>query len=312
MRSRTTIICATVLAASLGGAALMSQRTARLREGAGREEVLYLPAPRILKRVSLGYDGLLADIYWTRTVQYFGERHHRKAMRYELLAPLLDTTTELDPHLLIAFQFGSVFLAQMPPEGAGEPDQAVQLVERGITANPAQWRLYYYLGWIEYDRRNYAAASRAFARGSEVKGAPAAMKVLSAAMAQHGGDRETAQFLWTQIYQTTDDPDIRANAVKRLQALQVDEDVENLENALQAYRRAAGHFPDTWMELEAVGWRGQAIDPVGNAYVLQPGGRVEVRDPDRLPFITRGLPPGQEPSLLASPKQREAVREEVH
>ena len=26
--------------------------------------------------MSLGYDGLLADIYWTRAVQYFGSKHH--------------------------------------------------------------------------------------------------------------------------------------------------------------------------------------------------------------------------------------------
>jgi hypothetical protein len=28
----------------------------------------------MLKKLSLGYDSLLADIYWTRTVQYYGRR----------------------------------------------------------------------------------------------------------------------------------------------------------------------------------------------------------------------------------------------
>jgi hypothetical protein len=58
------------------------------------EEVLYLSSPKVLKRASLGYDGLLADIYWTRAVQYFGFRHHNFASdSYNLLAPLLEITT---------------------------------------------------------------------------------------------------------------------------------------------------------------------------------------------------------------------------
>ena len=39
-------------------------------------------------------------------------------------------------------------------------------------------------------------------------------------------------------------------------------------------------------------------DPLGKPYQLMPGGRVQVQDPDDLPFITHGLPPGREPSNL--------------
>ena len=64
-----------------------------------------------MKRLSLGYDGLLADIYWTRAVQYFGTRHQQqRAQLQSLLAPLLEITTTLDPQLLVAYQFGANFL----------------------------------------------------------------------------------------------------------------------------------------------------------------------------------------------------------
>ncbi len=46
-------------------------------------------------------------------------------------------TTTLDPKLLPAYEFGSVFLAQKPPEGAGDPAAAARLVEKGIRENPA-------------------------------------------------------------------------------------------------------------------------------------------------------------------------------
>ncbi|MGH9350714.1 MAG: hypothetical protein ACRD2G_00895, partial [Terriglobia bacterium] len=33
---------------------------------------LYVSSGVSLRRLSLGYEGLLADIYWTRAIQYFG------------------------------------------------------------------------------------------------------------------------------------------------------------------------------------------------------------------------------------------------
>ena len=42
------------------------------------QEMLYIPSPKIVKRLSLGYSGLLADVYWTRVVQYFGAKHQAK------------------------------------------------------------------------------------------------------------------------------------------------------------------------------------------------------------------------------------------
>ena len=54
----------------------------------------------------------------------------------DLLWPLLDVTTTLDPHLLVAYRFGSMFLSDAPPRGAGRPDLGMQLIQRGIQANP--------------------------------------------------------------------------------------------------------------------------------------------------------------------------------
>src|SRR5258707_3621565 len=114
------------------------------------EEVLYLPSGKTVKHLSLGYSGLLADIYWTRAVQYFGGKHAQQSMRYDLLYPLLDITTDLDPHLIEAYHSGSVFLSQPPPDGAGQPDKAVALLEKGIRENPSYWRLYFTLGFVHY------------------------------------------------------------------------------------------------------------------------------------------------------------------
>jgi hypothetical protein len=305
-RAAITVTLTTVLVVCMASAIVLLRRIDRMRSGAVLEEVLYIPSAKILKRMSLGYDGLLADVYWTRAVQYFGGKHHAKTMQYQLLAPLLDITTELDPHLIVAYQFGAIFLAQKPPEGAGEPAKAVALVERGIQANPDRWQLYYDLGFFEYmERHNPAAAARAFLRGSQIPGAHPFLKVLAAAMAQHAGEIQTARILWTTTYETTEDQMIRANAVKHLRALRVDEDIPQLEALIAEFKRRTGQPPASWASLINAGLlRGIPVDPLGHPYKLKPDGRIEVADPDSLPFINQGLPPGKKPELRVGDKSK--------
>src|SRR5436853_5422678 len=99
---RVTLVFSLLLIVSFAASVLLLHRMDQVRAGATLEEVLYISSPKALKRLSLGYDGLLADIYWTRAVQYFGNRHRGGPENYKLLAPLLEITTYLDPHLVVA------------------------------------------------------------------------------------------------------------------------------------------------------------------------------------------------------------------
>jgi len=294
---RVTLAAGGLLLVCIVASVLLLRGLDRMRSGATLEEVLYISSPKLLKRLSLGYDGLLADIYWTRAVQYFGGKHHDGAEHFDLLAPLLEITTTLDPHLTIAYEFGSNFLAPPPPNGAGVPERAVKLDEFGIRHNPEEWRLYYDLGFIYYlDMHDYANASAAFAQGSRIPNAHPFLKLLAALMAEHAGELQTARVLWTTTYQTTHDKSVRANAAAHLRALQVDQDVTTLERLAGLYRQRTGRMPADFAEMERAGLlRGNPVDPLGYAYKLMPDGRVEVRDPDDLPFIEKGLPPGYVP-----------------
>lgn len=305
-RRTVTAALATILVLSTALSVLLLRRIDRLRSRATLQEVLYIPSPAVLKRMSLGYTGLLADVYWTRAVQYFGGHHHAKSQEYKLLQPLLDITTTLDPHLIAAYQFGSVFLAQKPPEGAGLPEKAVELVQRGIRENPDEWRLYYELGFLEYmELKDPRAAAQAFDDGSKVPHAHPFLKILAAAMAQHAGEEQMARMLWTATYETSTDPMIRANAVKHLTALRVDDEVQRLEALVQQYRARNSHTPASFLEMISAGYlRRLPVDPAGHPYKLMPDGRVEVESTEELPFIRRGLPPGKEAPLLQITKDK--------
>ena len=70
------IFAATCLAVSMVRRVLLLRRVDEIRpRQPDIEDALYISSPKIVKRASLGFDGLMACIYWTRTVQYFGHRH---------------------------------------------------------------------------------------------------------------------------------------------------------------------------------------------------------------------------------------------
>jgi tetratricopeptide (TPR) repeat protein len=267
-------------------------RVSQLREHSTLSDVLFIPSAKAVKRMSLGYNGLLADIYWTRAVQYFGNRHMARAQEYDMLDPLLDITVSLDPKLKPAYSFGSIFLSQKPPQGAGRPDLAVKLVERGIKELPDDWNLYFLLGFIHYmERHDYIAAAEAFERGSRVPNAHPFLRVMAARMRTQGGDRETARLLWQNIYDTNPDKTMRKNAVEHLDALRYDQAIEQIQQRVQLAKDRLGRMPTDWQEVVRAGLlRGIPLDPKGRPLILMPDGRVQYSRPDDFPFIQLGLP----------------------
>jgi tetratricopeptide (TPR) repeat protein len=294
---RTTVIAAGCLAISMAASILLLRHIDQIRPSAIVDDALYINSPKMVRRASLGFDGMMACIYWTRTVQYFGHRHFSGLHTYNELAPLLEITTALDPHLFPAYQFGASFLAPAPPNGAGEPDRAIRLMDYGIQHNPDNWQLYYDLGFVYYtELKNYKKAAEVFAQGSEVHGASPVMKVLAAQMAQHAGEISTARMLWSATYDSSHDPDIRQNAIEHLRALRVDEDVTLLQSAVTRFGERTGRLPTSMSELVAAERMPRIpVDPDGHPYKLTPEGRVLVENPDDFNFLTKGLPPGYKP-----------------
>jgi hypothetical protein len=251
-----------------------AQRTSLNQE---RDDVL-LRSGKLVKLMSLEYAPLLADIYWTRAVQYYGNKHVRGQANLELLWPLLDITTTLDPNLLISYRFGAMFLSQATPAGAGRPDLAVQLIQRGIQAHPDYWRLYEDLGFVYYfDLKDYPKASEAFLEGSKKPTAQMWMKVMAAKISAEGESFETSAFLWRDIYESTADPSVKKNALLHMQLVKAKEDCKQLDALADAYAKRFGRRPARMSEMVQSGLlRGIPADPLGYAYVFGEGGKAEL------------------------------------
>lgn len=243
-----------------------------------QKEELMFRSPALLQKLSLGYGSLLADIYWTRAVQYYGTKVQSTDPQFELLGPLLDLATGLDPHLVVAYKFGAILLSEPRPVGAGRPDLAVDLVKRGISANPDDWWLDADLGFVYYwHLRDFQRASDAYLAGSKVPGAPVWLRAMAARIAEQGGSDQLSLALWSEVYESSQDSRVRANALKHLAALKAHGNIEQLQNLVAQYRQRFGEYPSSFNEMVAAGvLRSIPVDPSGAPYILDDEGQVQL------------------------------------
>ena len=263
-------------------------------EPAPGDAVLYIRSGDAMRRISLSFTPFAADIYWIRSVQYYGGTRLSRstAKRYDLLYPLLDITTSLDPQFNIAYRFGSIFLAEGYPGGAGRPDLAVALLAKGFRANPARWQYlqdagFVYYWWIG----DYAEAARWFDKAADIPGAPWWLRSLAAVTKAEGGDRNGSRVLWQSLRETADNEWLKNNAVFRLQQLDALDAIDQLSARVAAFEARTGELPRSWDEIVRAGLlRGVPADPTGTAYLLDPAtGTVGLAPDSRL----NPLPTGQ-------------------
>ncbi|MDQ3684917.1 MAG: hypothetical protein M3430_04870 [Acidobacteriota bacterium] len=244
-------------------------------------EEIYV-TPGAARRMSLGFNAVVADWYWLRTLQYVGRKmvNHEgdlslddlSPLRVKQLAPLLDHAATLDPQFIAVYEYGAMVLPTV------DADAAIRLLHKGIEANPEAWRLHHYLGYIHWQRGQFDEASAAYAAGAHIPGAPSWMRMMSAQMQIGGGSRAVARDIYKRIYAEADDEQVKTTALKRL--LQIDslDERDAIRRVLGDYRARTGNCANQWREvaplLRAARLRvdasGAPLDPTGIPYSLNP------------------------------------------
>lgn len=231
-----------------------------------QEEVLYLWSGAHVKRLFPGFETLAADVYWLRTVQYFGgERLFSREKRFELLRPLVDITTNLDPRLEIAYRYGAIFLSEAPPTGAGRPREGIEVLARGVQNLPRSWRLRQDYGFFHY--LFLGEAEKAAAILNEAADLPEAafwLRMMAADLLTKGGSLADARRMWQQMYDQAEEGIIRQNARVRLEILDSLDVARRIEDAVAELERRSGRRPARLEDLRAAGlWRGPLTDAEG-------------------------------------------------
>jgi tetratricopeptide (TPR) repeat protein len=254
-RTRVIGVVVTVTGIALAAAALHARDSQR-ELAPSTERLLYLRSGRTADRIFLTFDALAADIYWMRTIQHYGRDRKRPSgdpAKFELLQPLLDLTTTLDPRFNVAYRFGAIFLSSDPPDGPGAPAQAIALLEKGLAANPRRWQYAHDIGFIHYwHTGDYAEAARWFNRTADMPGAPAWVRPLAATTLARGGDRVGARQLLGELLQSQE-PYVRNAATRALAQLQALDGIDQLQALVERFRAGTGHDPAGWADLIRAG-----------------------------------------------------------
>lgn len=256
-----------------------------------------------MRGFTLGLDGLIADWYWMRSLQYIGGKISTKEgfiniddlreFNMRLLHPYLNSATDLDPQFMAAYSFGAIVLPAIDAE------QAIAIAKKGIANNPSEWRLYQQLGYIYWKLKRYDEASETYEQGSDIAGAPPFMKMMSAAMKTEGGSRNNARAIYRQMVESTDE-NIQNTASLRLKQIAALDEIEAINTTLINFKEANGRCVNNLSEIHAqlakitlpdahdfkINNANQLVDPTDAPYLFDTNSCTVKLDPKKtgIPF----------------------------
>lgn len=262
LEKRITLICTFLV---VGGLAclypLQKRMDGTFQTNRNIEETLYLSSGETVRRLSVGFDGVVADLYWIRAVQYFGLKFGGglegkvtfKGLPTKkdlpILYPMLDVLTTIDPDYLAAYRSGSLFIAEY------DFDSASALLKKGIANakdRPTKFKLLADLGAIYWRAQQYEKCAVIYEEASKTALAPrdrAWTGLMVGAAKTRGGDRKTSYLLFTQMLEDAEDEAARKAAQWRLDQLQSLDDRDYLLRLVHEYQKRTGRLPQSLAQL---------------------------------------------------------------
>jgi hypothetical protein len=98
--------------------------------------------------------------------------------------------------------------------------------------------------------------------------------MMAARVSSLGGSIDTSRMIWSEIYESTQDPTVRKKAAEELKALKVQDDEQRLDQIAAEYQKRVGHYPASTEELRKAGYLSVIPgDPEGYPYVFGADGK---------------------------------------
>lgn len=232
-----------------------------------RAEVLADPAA--LRWISLSYASLVADGYWLRALNHFGDKRNHEA-GYPMAEPLISRVLVLDPQFTSAYEFAATALTS----NTANVPRSIELLREGEQMRPDIWRLPFYLGFnLYYFAHDYAGAADALARAAQHREAPEWVGRLATRLAARSGQATAALEMIDQLIASSTDAKVRDAYIERRAAVLYEVHLERLSAAVAQYEKTNGKRATTISELAAAGLvPANVSDPWGEPYTLDADG----------------------------------------
>jgi len=144
---RRTLGSLAIIAVLLGAVVLSEVRLGKITrvDPLGRK-LLYLPSPEMLKIMSLGNPGLVADVLYLWSIQYYS--FYRPHERFLYLETVYNLITDLDPLYVDAYRIGAMIMEIQTGGDQAEVEAAVRrLFDKGLRNVPDDWQLAEAAAW---------------------------------------------------------------------------------------------------------------------------------------------------------------------
>ncbi len=235
------------------------------------EDFYYLPIGKYAKLISFGYNNVMADILWMKTLAYTGE-HIVSDRDFRYLVSLIDAITDLDPYFYYPYRFAGTIL----PWEVHDPKDAIRILRKGIRYLPNEWHLWFLTGFTYlYFLNNYRKAAYYMAEAAKKPGRPLFIVSLASKLLAKENDPDTAIRILMAVYKNTRNKTVQKRILKKIKMIIAEKNFRLLERAVKEYFQKYKQYPSSLGELVKKGIIKEIpIEPFGGKYYITPDGKV--------------------------------------
>jgi hypothetical protein len=225
----------------------LGQRIARSHEVTVGEGY-HLPPPAVIRALSFGYNEMVADLLWVRTIAYFAD-HLTKDRDLRHLKRHLTNIVALDDHFKSIYRFGAAMLMSLGERRTTEDVAfAIALLQQAHERYPEDYSfplaigIYYLSDMRTADRKQRAAWKRAgadwIARAALIGSDMPWLPTLAAKVYAEQGERDVAIRRLRETYLVTPDRRMREQIAAKLRELESSKATVELQAAALELQRS--------------------------------------------------------------------------
>ncbi len=155
----------------------------------------FVPKGENIKKITIGFDNFLADLYWLRSVQFSGA--NVRDFSFDSLYEYLDLITDLDPYFEGAYLQGSYLLPL-----ANKLEEADLILQKGEENLPHNWQIFWNHGFLKYYYLNdYEGAIFLYEECLKIEGCLKGAERTIINLQAKTGKYEIALQEWLRIYE---------------------------------------------------------------------------------------------------------------
>lgn len=218
-----------------------TQKTLHKKQGID----IVVPSGQYMKIAVLGYNNVIADLYYLKAHQYVGTQEVRKA-DFPQLYPIIDLVTDLDKKFLSPYLFGGLALSLT----GMHVDESILILKKAYKMDPTVWQTGFYLGFnYWYYLQEYDRAVEYTSKAASQPGAPSFISNLAANLYAESKRPDMAIDFLKNLKETTRDEDAKKDIDARIIVAEVTRDAQLLEDAIEKFKKKYNKMPATLDDL---------------------------------------------------------------